>query len=70
MTYQYRQGEPSYLSRFERGERIVIRDEGFYYRTRECEMIGPFESRSEAALDLNTFIQVTEIQKEIHTMIC
>lgn len=70
MTYQHRQGEPSYLSQFERGERFVIRDEGFFYRTRECELIGPFQSRSEATLDLNTFIQVTEIEKEIHTMIC
>ena len=66
MSYQRRIGEPEYFTQFNRSSRFVINDEGFFYRTRECELIGPFPTESEALFDLNVFVKVTEIEESLH----
>ncbi|TQV77483.1 hypothetical protein FLL45_05950 [Aliikangiella marina] len=70
MSYVRRAGEPIYLEPFERKERLIIRDGFYFYRTRECQFIGPFETAKDAASDLNMFVEINQIEQQIHTMIC
>lgn|GEM_PF-1457722 len=65
MSSKHRAGEARDCSVFKRSSRFVINDEGFFYRTRECDLIGPFNTESEALYDLNVFIKVTEIEAEL-----
>lgn len=46
-------------------ERLIISDDGYFYRTREEGFIGPFSTESEALFDLNVFIEVTQIEESI-----
>ena len=64
MSYQLREGEPFYLAILKRKDRFVLSDEGYFYKTRECDLIGPFATESEALFDLNTFIEVAKIEQE------
>ncbi len=50
---------------YQRTERFVINDAGFFYRTRENELIGPFVSEAEAQQDLNVYIQVIAIEQDL-----
>jgi len=50
---------------YSRSERLIINDEGYFYLTREGDVMGPFITESQALFDLNVFIQVTAIEKEI-----
>lgn len=70
MPYIRRAGEPTYLEPFVRGERLVQKDGSYFYRTRECQYIGPFDSAKDAEFDLNLFVEVNVIDRDIHTMIC
>ncbi|TQV89592.1 DUF6316 family protein [Aliikangiella coralliicola] len=65
MPYTHRLGEPDYLLPLERSDRFVVSDEGFFYRTRECDLIGPFATKLEAHADLKFFINVTKNEKNI-----
>ncbi len=47
-----------------RTDRILVGDDGYYYKTREGELHGVFETREQALYDLNVFIRVTEIEQE------
>ena len=70
MNHQRRTGEPSYLEPFVRTDRILVKEGEYFYRTRECDMIGPFATISEARYDLNMFVEVSEIEKEINAIVC
>ena len=70
MSKKYRAGEPCYLEPFVRSDRILLKNGKYYYRTRECEFIGPFANISDARYDLNLFVEVSEIEKEISTIMC
>ncbi len=50
---------------FNRSDRILIDDNGFYYKTREGATAGPFLTESKALFDLNIFIKITEIEVEL-----
>ncbi|MCW8878731.1 MAG: DUF6316 family protein [Kangiellaceae bacterium] len=50
---------------YNRSDRVIINDEGYFYRTREQDLMGPFSTESEALFDLNVFLQVTEIEQEL-----
>ena len=65
MNYQRRSNEPQDLGPLTRKNRFVINDEGYFYRTRECDLIGPFPTQSEALFDLNVFVKVTEIEQTL-----
>ena len=65
MSYQLRAGEPFYLPILDRTERIAINDDGYFYKTRECDIVGPFATESEALYDLNVFIDVLKIESEL-----
>ena len=65
MSYTHRSGEPDYLLPLERSDRLVVNDEGFFYRTRECDLIGPFATELAARADLKFFINVTRIEQNI-----
>ena len=64
MLYERRIGEPSFLSVFERSDRLIVGGDSFFYKTRECEKVGPFESRIDAEHDLRTFVVLSEINNE------
>ena len=49
-----------------RSNRFVVNDSGFYYKTREGDLHGPFSTESSALFDLNIFLEVVEIEKQIH----
>jgi hypothetical protein len=65
VDYQRRANEPEDLEPIARQSRFVINDEGYFYRTRECDLIGPFPTESEALFDLNVFVKVTEIESTL-----
>lgn len=65
MNLRVRDGEPTLGHHFERTNRVVVSDEGYFYRTRECDLIGPFTTEAEALYDLNVFVQVSEIEKNL-----
>ena len=69
-SYIRRAGEPIYLEPFVRAQRLVLKDGFYFYRTRECQFIGPFESVKDAECDLKLFVEVNQIEQEIQTMIC
>ncbi len=48
-----------------RKDRVVISDEGYHYRTREEQLIGPFVTEANALYDLNNFIELTSIQQQL-----
>jgi len=66
MNLKARTGEPALGHHFERTSRMVISDEGYFYRTRECDLIGPFTTEAEALYDLNVFVKVSEIERNLH----
>jgi len=47
---------------FSRTPRILIADDGYYYKTREGEIRGAFDSESIAMDDLKIFIRVMAIE--------
>ncbi|TQV88212.1 DUF6316 family protein [Aliikangiella coralliicola] len=60
----HRMEDPYQYIQFKRSNRIVVNDEGFHYRTREGQLVGPFSTKSEAKYDLNTFLKIVAIEKE------
>lgn len=51
---------------YQRTDRVMINDEGYFYRTREGEIMGPFATESETLFDLNIFKQVTMLEQELN----
>jgi hypothetical protein len=47
---------------YPRTQRIMIADEGYYYKTREGETRGSFDSEANALKDLKVFIRVMAIE--------
>ncbi len=47
---------------FSRTPRVMITDDGYYYKTREGETRGAFDSESIAMNDLKIFIRVMAIE--------
>ena len=60
-----REGDGQVSQAFIRGDRLIINDEGYFYRTREEGIVGPYNTESEALFNLNVFIEVTQIEKSI-----
>ncbi|WP_444996996.1 DUF6316 family protein [Aliikangiella sp. IMCC44359] len=56
--------QPSTL--YKRSDRFVVNDSGFFYKTREGDLHGPFSTESSALFDLNIFLEIIEIEKQIH----
>ena len=52
-------------SLFKRSDRIVIDDNGYYYKTREGGITGPFITEAKTLFDLNIFILTTEVELEL-----
>lgn len=50
---------------FKRSERLIVNERGFYYRTREGNVAGPFVTRSHAMFDLNNFVSVAIIEEQL-----
>jgi len=50
---------------FKRTDRIFVDDKVFYYKTREGEVCGAFETKSETLYDLNIFLANAQIQQEL-----
>ncbi len=63
--YIQRSTDPINSDNFHRKERLVICDTGIYYKTREQKLVGPFATESKAKLDLNIFIEVISIEKQL-----
>ena len=65
MLHSKRSGEllnPSFITR---RNRLRHSDDGYYYKSRECDLVGPFGTESEALYDLNVFIEVIKIEQEM-----
>ena len=41
---------------FRRSKRIIVNENGYHYRIRSGQLVGPFQSEVEANIDLNNFI--------------
>ncbi|TQV74957.1 hypothetical protein FLL45_08420 [Aliikangiella marina] len=65
MNIKLRAGEPAMGYQFTRTNRLVVSDDGYFYRTRECDLIGPFFTEAEALYDLNVFVKVSEIEQNL-----
>ena len=65
MSYTPRISDALGAQLYDQTDRVIINDEGYFYRTREQELMGPFSTESEALFDLNVFLRVTEIEKEL-----
>lgn len=57
--------DPQISEVFTRSERLVIDDNGYHYRTREGELIGPFVTESQALYDLNSFVELSVLQQQL-----
>jgi len=64
MQLQGREGGYLPASAFTRTHRIVINDNGYYFKTREQSILGPFPTEAETLFELNVFIEIKEIEKE------
>jgi hypothetical protein len=53
---------------FNRSERILIDDSGYYYKTREGEVVGSFATEAAARYDMNKFLELIELEKEFLEM--
>ncbi|MET1254425.1 DUF6316 family protein [Aliikangiella maris] len=65
--YQTRAEDANITDLFSRSNRFVKQDGELFYRTREGELHGPFSTESSALFDLNIFLEVVEIEKQIHS---
>jgi hypothetical protein len=63
---QLRERESGYLpaSAFMRTNRIVRFKRGYYFKSREKNLIGPFATESEARFELNLYIEIKGIEQE------
>ena len=48
-----------------KSRRMIMSEQGVFYRTRGGRLSGPFNSEIEARNDLNVFIQVVAIEEEL-----
>ncbi len=50
---------------FMRTDRVVMQTDGYYYKTREEGIVGPFATRSLVNFELNIFMNIKQIEKEL-----
>ncbi|WP_196137177.1 DUF6316 family protein [Aliikangiella sp. G2MR2-5] len=62
----YRKSDPI-NSQFEKSPRLVVNDQGFFYKVRGGRLNGPFETEKEARSDLRVFKQVLAIEEQLDT---
>jgi len=68
MNAQPRRANDQLLIHFnDRKDRVTIDHKGYHYQTREGELRGPFKTRASAYYDINLFIEVTTIEKELQS---
>ena len=65
MNNKNRQADILSTDTFKRTDRILVEDNVFYYKTREGDICGAFETKSEALYDLNIYIANAQIQQEL-----
>lgn len=65
MTNQQRAHTYVPASFFKRSDRILIDDAGYYHKTREVGVTGPFHTEAKALFDLNIFIHTAEVEVEL-----
>lgn len=51
-------------SAFNRTNRIVISDQGYFFKSRESRFNGPFPTEARAKFELNLFIEIKRIEEE------
>ncbi|MEP1742493.1 MAG: DUF6316 family protein [Kangiellaceae bacterium] len=51
-------------SAFTRTNRIVIGDQGYFFKSRESQVNGPFPTEAKARFELNLFIEIKRIEQE------
>jgi hypothetical protein len=54
-------------SAFTRTRRLIMEDDGFYYKTRENGVVGPFSTEATASYELNQFIMAIEIENDLRS---
>ena len=52
-------------SAFTRSQRIVIDDDGFYFKTRENGLMGPYHTEAGASYDMYRYVLAIEIENEL-----
>ena len=59
--------EKGYLpaSAFTRRHRVVIDDEGFYFKTRENGIVGPYPTEATACYEMHRFVLAIEIENDL-----
>ncbi len=51
-------------SAFTRTNRIVIGDRGYYFKSRDSQINGPYPTEAKAKFELNLFIEIKRIEEE------
>ncbi len=51
-------------SAFTRTNRIVIGDRGYYFKSRDNQLNGPYPTEAETRFELNLFIEIKRIEEE------
>ena len=51
-------------SAFTRTNRIVISDQGYFFKSRESRFNGPYPTEAKARFELNLFIEIKRIEQE------
>jgi hypothetical protein len=52
-------------SAFTRSQRIVIDDDGFYFKTRENGLMGPFHTEAGACFEMHRYVLAIEIENDL-----
>lgn len=47
---------------FRRSNRVIVNENGYHYRIRSGQMVGPFKTKNEAIVDLNSFIHAQMVK--------
>lgn len=68
MEAQNRLGGVLPAAAFTRKERLVVNDSGYYFKTREDNLMGPFPTEAEAKFELNTFIKIKHLEIEFKSI--
>lgn len=52
-------------SYYNRTDKILCGDSGFYYKTSDGENVGPFDTEVQAMYDLNNYVRITAAEEEM-----
>ena len=53
------------IAAFTRSRRMVIKEDDYYYKTREQEIMGPYSTGPIAEFELNIFLHIIAIEQEL-----